>query len=153
MNLLQENKVISLKKKYPEIKLEDAILRTTHLTKHYYNNDEIKRLFNLPNYSLLESSKSSKSSKSSRLSPISDMSSVSFNYSSSSDKNKKKPRKIFTITDVKPKKNFIITDVKPKKNFIITDVEKPKNTGYITRVEGSLRPKTRRTRKFFLIDP
>ncbi len=30
MNLLQENKVISLKKKYPEIKLEDAILRTTH---------------------------------------------------------------------------------------------------------------------------
>jgi len=79
---------------------------------------------------------------------------VSFNYSSSSDKNKKKPRKIFTITDVKPKKNFIITDVeKPKKNFIITDVEKPKNTGYITRVEGSLRPKTRRTRKFFLIDP
>ena len=70
------------------------------------------------------------------------MSSVSFNYSSSSDKNKKKPKKIFTITDVKP-----------KKNFIITDVEKPKNTGYITRVEGSLRPKTRRTRKFFLIDP
>ena len=92
------------------------------------------------------------------------MSSVSFNYSSSTDKNKKKPKKIFTITDVKPKKkftitdvkpkmNFTITDVKPKKNFIITDVEKPKNKGYITRVEGSLRPKTRRTRKFFLIDP
>ena len=90
MNLLQENKVISLKKKYPEIKLEDAILRTTHLTKHYYNNDEIKRLFNLPNYSLLESCKSSKSSKLSRFSPISeDISSVSFNYSSSTDKNKK----------------------------------------------------------------
>ena len=80
------------------------------------------------------------------------MSSVSFNYSSSTDKNKKKPKKIFTITDVKPKKKFTITDVKPKKNFIITDV-KPKNKGYITRVEGSLRPKTRRTRKFFLIDP
>jgi hypothetical protein len=35
MNLLQvqENNVISLKKIYPKIKLEDAILRTTHLYK------------------------------------------------------------------------------------------------------------------------
>jgi len=111
MNLLQvqENNVISLKKIYPKIKLEDAIQRTTHITKHYYNNDEIKRLFNLPNYSLLESCKSSKSSKLSRFSPISeDISSVSFNYSSSTDKNKKKPKKIFTITDVKHLKRILL---------------------------------------------